>query len=414
MRKADRMNQTTTEGKARVGRRPKWPKIRPAGRGFLVDSGRVFSPRRRLIVADIAAADRLAGEWREERKDETAAATFEATHRAVSLSKLTDYQRADVLRALELLDDGRKGSLTAAAEHYLAHAAPAGDAVTVRVCCDELLKQAAENNLRPRTLRDLRRRCTAICDDMGDRPIRSVTTSDAVEWIRHRAEGCGPVTRDDWRRFAKSVFLFANEMGYTSAQPVPKRRGQIDHKAPGIFTPAEVKRIMAAAVKHAPRLVPWLAVGLFAGLRTENELSGLDWRWIDLDRRAIRVDAATAKKRRDRDVEIQPNLAEWLAPHRDARGLLYFSRRALRKVRKEAKVGWPPNAMRHSFGTYHLAQFQNAGKTALQLGHVGEPEVLHQHYKARVTAKEAAAFWRIRPASARSKVVQIAPAAAAG
>jgi integrase len=379
-----------------------------------VDSGRVFSPRRRKIVADSAAADKVAEEWREERKTAAAEATFEVKHRAVSLSRLTDYQRADVVRALELLDDGRKGSLTGAAEHYLAHADPVGDAVTVRACCDELLKQSAENNLRPRTLRDLKRRCKALSEDLGDRPIRSVTTRDMVEWIRQRSEGCGPVTRDDWRRFAKSVFLFANEMGYSATQPVPKRRGQIDHRAPGIFTPAEVKRIMTAAVKHAPRLVPWLAVGLFAGLRTENELSGLDWERIDLDRRLIRVDAATAKKRRDRDVEIQPNLAAWLAPHRGERGLLYFSRRVLRKVRKEAKVDWPPNGMRHSFGTYHLAQFQNAGKTALQLGHVGEPEVLHQHYKARVTAKDAAAFWRIGPATTRAKVVRITPVAAAG
>ncbi|MBM4155122.1 MAG: site-specific integrase [Lentisphaerae bacterium] len=408
------MSDAAQEGRGRTGRRPKWPKIRAAGRGFLVDSGRVFSPRRRRVVADADAADRLADEWREERKDAAAAVAFEATHRAVSLSKLTDYQRADVLRALELLDEGRKGSLTAAVEHYLAHADPAGDAVTVRTCCDELLKQSAENNLRPRTLRDLKRRCTALGEDLGDRPIRSVTTRDMVEWIRQRSEGCGPVTRDDWRRFAKSVFLFANEMGYTPTQPVPKRRGQIDHRAPGIFTPAEVKRIMAAAVKHAPRLVPWLAVGLFAGLRTENELSDLDWQRIALDRRLIRVDAATAKKRRDRDVEIQPNLAAWLAPHRGESGLLYFSRRALRKVRKEAKVDWPPNGMRHSFGTYHLAQFHPAGKTALQLGHVGEPEVLHRHYKARVTAKDAATFWRIGPATTRAKVVRIAPVAAAG
>lgn len=408
-------DDTAGQGQRRKGRRPAWPRIRARGKYWLVDAGKDEKGRRvRKTVSTLADAEAEGDRLRADRDAKAAAAKFEADNRAVSLAKLTDMQRTDVLRALELMEGGRKGSLTAAAEHYLAHADPTGDSVTVRACCDELLKQSAENNLRPRTLRDLKRRCKALSEDLGDRPIRSVTTRDMVEWIRQRSEGCGPVTRDDWRRFAKSVFLFANEMGYTTAQPVPKRRGQIDHKAPGIFTPAEVKRIMAAAVKHAPRLVPWLAVGLFAGLRTENELSGLDWRRIDLDRGAIRVDAATAKKRRDRDVEIQPNLAAWLAPHRDARGLLYFSRRALRKVRKEAKVDWPPNGMRHSFGTYHLAQFQNAGKTALQLGHVGEPEVLHQHYKARVTAKEAAAFWRIRPASARSKVVQIAPAAAAG
>jgi hypothetical protein len=67
----------------------------------------------------------------------------------------------------------------------------------------------------------------------------------------------------------------------------------------------------------------------------------------------------------------------------------------LRAVTRAVAVPWPHNATRHSFVSYHLAQFQNAGKTALDAGHT--EQMLFAHYREIVQPAAAAEFWAIRP-----------------
>ena len=67
-------------------------------------------------------------------------------------------------------------------------------------------------------------------------------------------------------------------------------------------------------------MIPYLAIGYFAGLRTVNELARLDWREIDLADNTITVSPATANKRRSRYVTIAANLAAWILPHRETEG----------------------------------------------------------------------------------------------
>ena len=57
---------------------------------------------------------------------------------------------------------------------------------------------------------------------------------------------------------------------------------------------------------------------------------------------------------------------------------------------------WPPNALRHSFASYHLAHHQDAAKTALQLGHT-ESRTLFAHYRELVKPADAKLYWRIFP-----------------
>ena len=45
--------------------------------------------------------------------------------------------------------------------------------------------------------------------------------------------------------------------------------------------------------------------------------------------------------------------------------------------------------------SYHLAEFQSAGKTALEAGHT--EQILFNHYRELVTKEDAAAFWSIVP-----------------
>jgi integrase len=400
------MTQPTTEGRARVGRRPKWPKIRPAGRGFLVDSGRAFSPRRRKIVADAATADKLADEWREERKDAAATVTFEATHRAVSLSKLTDRQRADVIHALDTLGD--RGTLAGAVDFFLKHAAPE-NARSVDESIAELLAAVQAAGRRPRTVAEMKWRLEAFGEKFGKIPVATVTPRDVETYIAERTAKASPVTRDNERRGLFRLFAFAVRRHYAERNPIAalERTTADAAGSPEIHTPAEVGKVLAAAAKHAPRMLPYFALGYFAGLRPENELRGLRWNDIDFAAGLIHVRPETAKKRRERYVDLAANLTAWLAPHRTDAGQLFFSRRAFHKVRDESKVKWTPDVMRHTFATMHFAAHNDAPKTAAQLGHSGSPAVLFNHYRRLIRPEVAAEFWKIMPPDAAGRVVKI-------
>ena len=119
------------DGQTRRGRPPKWPRIKRFGTGYMVDSGRAFKPRRRLILATMNDAFAKAEEWRAERKAAEEAKRFESENRAVSLAGLTDPQRRDVLAALEAL--AGRGTLAGAVDFYMRHAAPANPRTVAEV-----------------------------------------------------------------------------------------------------------------------------------------------------------------------------------------------------------------------------------------------------------------------------------------
>ena len=73
-------------------------------------------------------------------------------------------------------------------------------------------------------------------------------------------------------------------------------------------------------LEHAePALVPFLAIGAFAGLR-HAEIQRLDWSEVRLDEGFIEVKASKAKTASRRLVPILDNLKQWLTPHRQTEG----------------------------------------------------------------------------------------------
>jgi hypothetical protein len=69
---------------------------------------------------------------------------------------------------------------------------------------------------------------------------------------------------------------------------------------------------------------------------------------------------------------------------------------------------WPDNGLLHSFGSCHVAHFQNPNMTALQMGHA-TTDMLFRHYRNyRIGKKDAERFWNIRPASEANVVAMTA------
>lgn len=418
---------------AKAGPKHAWPRIRkrlnPSGKiGFRVDCGMVGDKRLVKQFATIAEAEEFAAEKRAEREAGKTAQRFEKVNRAVSLAKLNDAQRGDVLAAFRILD-GTKGTLADAAAFWKKHAAPANAKTCAEVLAD-LVKACEGANRRPRTVSELREKLGAFCAEYGAEPIARVTSADLAAWLDGRADrtetrGEGkaarkvrvqltPRSRAAYRQALNRLFAFAARRQYREGNPVLAiEKPSVETPPPEVHTPDEVRRVLAAAVEMAPALVPFYAVGYFAGLRTENELRGLDWSRINLKRKELEVNAATAKKRRSRYVPMAANLTDWLRPHQQDEGRIFYSRTQHEKVMEKAGVKWPRNVMRHSFASYHLAAYRDAGKTALALGHPHGVEVLFEHYRKLTRPTVAHAFWKIRPTpAAAGKVIPFAEAVA--
>ena len=166
--------------------------------------------------------------------------------------------------------------------------------------------------------------------------------------------------------------------------------------------------LTTAEIHHELELVPAIAVGLFAGLRM-SEIKQLDWRNVDFEHKVIDVDESIAKTRQQRNVDMSDSLVAWLTLcAREEGGIVPAGfRTKMEKLRKVAGITkWPENGLRHSFGSYHVACFQNPNMTALQMGHA-TTDMLFKHYRNyRVRKKDAEKYWEITPASAGKKIVR--------
>lgn len=70
-------------------------------------------------------------------------------------------------------------------------------------------------------------------------------------------------------------------------------------------------------------------------------------------------------------------------------------RKRLERDRKLAKIErWPSNGRRHSFASYHTAEFKDAGMLALELGH-RDQKLIFAHYRELVRPADAGVPWHL-------------------
>ena len=123
------------------------------------------------------------------------------------------------------------------------------------------------------------------------------------------------------------------------------------------------------------------------------------WEAIDFHREDIYITGAISKTGYERYAKMQPNLIARLLPFKGREGPVFFSRKSYDRVREKAVVPWGHDITRHSFGSYHLASFRNAGDTAEQMGHASSTKMLFTHYRRAVREQDAQKYWDILPES---------------
>jgi integrase len=319
---------------------------------------------------------------------------------------ISDALRVEAIECSELLQPYRK-TLRDAAKFYVAHLKAITGSRKVSEVVADLLAARTADGMSARYLGDLRVRLGRFVQFFGEEMIAGISAPRIDEWLR--SLGVGPVTRNTFRRRLAVLFSFAKRRGYVSENPVADvERAKERETEAAILSVSETARLLECA---SSEMLPFWTIGAFAGLR-RAEIERLMWSEVDFDAGVIEVKASKAKTASRRLVTIQPNLYEWLAPYRTCTGRVcpVNLQRKINDERERAKLRleWPQNALRHSFGSYHLAQFNDAAKLALEMGN--SPATIFRHYRQLVKPKEAERYWKIAPAPAGKKVVQFAGA----
>jgi integrase len=236
--------------------------------------------------------------------------------------------------------------------------------------------------------------------------ISMVTSAEIEDFLRGlKLSGR---SRNNYRRAVATMFYFAESRGY-----LPKGFVQVDSVAVAkeedseieIFRPEELMRVLEDA---EPELVPFIAIGAFAGLR-HAEIKRLDWAEVRLEDGFIEVKASKAKTASRRLVPVTENLKLWLEPLRQASGkvcqyanvtkqLLWLAEKVNDNWQKDTSPGafvWKHNALRHSFISYRVAQIQNVAQVALEAGN--SPRMVFSNYRELVRPADAEKWFAVTP-----------------
>jgi len=310
--------------------------------------------------------------------------------------------RVSAQQADELLEPF-EATLLDAARFYAEHLRRVRGSKPVAEVAQELLAARKADGASSDYLADLRSKFVCFAREFGDRMIADLTAREITTWLR--SLGVGTVSRNTTRSRLSTLFEFARRQGYTTANPIrdveraKERGGEI-----GILSVDQIARLLESA---SPELLPYFAIGAFAGLRSA-ELERLSWSEVDFESAVIEVKASKSKTASRRLVDIQANLADWLAPYRSARGQVCPANLRRKQVLDRQRAGllgdWPQNALRHSFGSYQLARFRDASALALQMGN--SPTIIFRHYRELVKPADAARYWSLAP-SHPGKVVSL-------
>lgn len=305
---------------------------------------------------------------------------------------LTPGQEADAKAALLVLPEGV--TLLDAATAY-----PKRQGGSLAAVVAEFLADKQGSGLRGQTMSQYRGVLQRLAESVEGDP-KSINTSVLIGFCD--AQGLIGITRDNNRRVFSVFFEWCIKRGYVVGNPATGMSNhRADDKLPEILTVAQTAGLLAAAQELHPELCPYLALGLFAGIRPA-ELERLTWDAVGWTEGVITVAAAASKTRNQRHVTMSDGLRAWLTVAGVTEGpVVPVGRKCLysRLAKVRAKAGithWPADVMRHSFATYHLALHRNAPGTALEMGHAGV-QMLFTNYRGLATGEAAAEYFGLRP-----------------
>jgi integrase len=272
---------------------------------------------------------------------------------------------------------------------------PESTTITVREGVEMWVARSHDKS--PAYQRQLRLITGHLCDFVGARSLPSITHQQLEEWLLSLPGG--QTYRINHYRVARRFFEWCMDwLEVIPRNPMKKvgRPAAAEGQERHTLTPGEMQQVLALS---KGRLRSWVALGGFAGLRSE-EILRLDWGDVNLKAKEIFVrNPKQSQGWRPRYVQVLPALIRALGEVPVSGKVfpggmreLYMQRHAV--VLALGWARWPQNCLRHSFGTYHLAQWKDAARTAHEMGHTNS-EITHRHYAIAARSADAAAWWKL-------------------
>lgn len=344
-----------------------------------------------------------------------AAQEAQARHGSMA-SELSGAVMAEIVVAREKLS-AAGASILEAVEFYLSHARRQREVVRVPVAVERFREVKDREGCSARYCRQLGVSLGALGRWLPEVAMHEVRREAVEDWLR--ASGWGPKTRNNYLGDVRAFFAWAMRAGLCSMNPaVEIAKARLADEEIGTLTVHQCEVLLRGALNR-PEMMGFVVLGLFGGLRPA-EIQRLTWDAVDIEEGTVIVAGSQAKTRRRRVVDLCENARLWVragvpASLRegaicgrfwDARWRMF--RRAMgwavgsgEKGIAEPKVKsvhgvWPHNAMRHTYASMHYAMHQDEAKLQAQMGHESA-SMLHRHYRALKTRKEAEAFWGLTP-----------------
>jgi integrase len=335
--------------------------------------------------------------------------------------------RAETAACLEMLRPHNK-SLTEAVNFYVKHLHTESKLAvsrTLGACLEEFVSEKMrlvdQGDLRAVSLQTIKSRAKKLAESLGSIPIQGIGSKHLSEFLAKLP--FSQVTKLHYRAFLSEFMAYSLEREWIEGNPLntwgrTKRKKNLAREVE-ILSVADVKKLLEVASRDeaAQFFVPYLALGLFLGLRP-NEASLLHWGKIELDQGSIEIRKETSKVKDTRHIQINPVAMAWLRAYRPQKTVkvlpmsLYQQRVCWDRIRNLAgwrvwepnKVidesqlhlkEWPEDCLRHSFASYWLPIHNDRPKLAEHMGtSVG---VIREYYRRPIPAQLAKNFWEIVP-----------------
>ena len=326
----------------------------------------------------------------------------------IRATKLTDSQLRFAEIAFLKLD--ADADLLPAVDHWLRHGK--AHAVTESPRLDEAVEAFCgwvdqTPALRDRTKANLRTRVSVFSNSISNIRVSTMTPEVVEAYLAGRK--VSSVSRSNDLRAISRFFSWCMERPRRWVALNPAHGVKVEHEekgAPEVLSVEDCQALLAAAAKFKDgRLVPYLGVCLFAGLRP-FEASRLSWSQVNLVDHEIRLEANQTKTGRSRVIRILPVLEHWLRLRPD--GVFFPSnwRKDFAAVKAAAGFGtptkalpalrpWVEDVMRHTAISHFFRLSRSYGETAEWAGN--SEAIIKAHYQGRVSSADTERFWNLSP-----------------
>ena len=238
---------------------------------------------------------------------------------------------------------------------------------------------------------------SALVEKFGKIPPEELSPKMVNSWVKSLPF----TTRGKFNAFAACHTFYAWPLmrDIVSINPFrdPPPKKEKGHRL-DILTPEEMKIILSMNLPDFFKA--WIVAGGFAGIRSV-EISRISYESIDWKHKEIVIKKEQSKQgkaARPRSITItdafERNMPKGKGMLSSGHTRHIYTATLHRVTTAIGREKWPKNALRHSFASYHLAQSQDASKTAYQMGHVSAQEV-YQDYANAVSRADAEAWFSL-------------------